>query len=157
MIGDLVPHERPVLVTGATGFVGRHVLRLLRAEGTPVRALSRTPRPVGTADDEHLRWVTGDVTDPAGLAAAVRGCGVVIHCAAATGRWTRRASDFRAVNVQGVENLLRAAADAGAIRVVHVSTTGVYGRLARWPADEATPCRPNSLYRRSKRDGERCV
>ncbi|MGA2872873.1 MAG: NAD-dependent epimerase/dehydratase family protein [Candidatus Dormibacteria bacterium] len=114
----------PVLLTGASGFVGAAVMRALVAAGYPVRALVRRPplfRPAGRVETRQ-----GDVTDFASVLAAARGCRWAIHCAAdyrlALGPGD--ASRMIAVNVGGTANLLRACAEAGVRRLVHCSTVG---------------------------------
>ncbi|MDX6413061.1 MAG: hypothetical protein QOH23_471, partial [Gaiellaceae bacterium] len=104
-----------ILVTGATGFVGRHVVAALRADGREVRALVRDARKADTAA------VVGDVTDPLGLRAAVAGCDTVIHLVAIR---QGRPEQFQRVMVEGTRNLLAAAKEAGVKRFVHMSALG---------------------------------
>lgn len=147
----------PVLVTGATGFVGRHLLRRLVGEGRRVRALVRPGTDPGPVRELGAAVCTGDVLDEAAVRAAVDGSALVIHLAAATSRTARDRGDLHRVNVRGTERLLRAAADAGVDRLVHASTTGVLGPTRGAPADEGAPPRPDTAYRRSKLEGERRV
>jgi nucleoside-diphosphate-sugar epimerase len=115
------------LVTGATGFLGGHVVDALRARGDVVRALVR-PR----SDTARLRacgdveFVEGDLGDKAGLAAAAAGVDVVVHAAARVGERGAHA-DFVADNVIGTEHLLDAARRAGVRRFVFVSSPSVVG------------------------------
>lgn len=107
---------RPVLVTGATGTLGRAVLTRLVAAGVPVRALSR---------HEHQRttgvsWVTGDVTTGAGIAAAVEGAGAIVHLASAP----YRRGYTREVEVGGTRRLLQAAASANVEHFLYTSIIG---------------------------------
>jgi uncharacterized protein YbjT (DUF2867 family) len=98
-----------VLVTGGTGRLGRALVARLVAEGRPVRTASRGPGPVGV---EHVR---ADLRTGAGLAAAVDGVDVVLHCATANGR----------ADLTMAENLVAAAASAGRPHLVYVSIVGV--------------------------------
>jgi uncharacterized protein YbjT (DUF2867 family) len=112
-----------ILVTGANGFVGGHVVHALRADDRPVRALVRDRRKAG----ERLEaWgcevVEGDVTKPETLRAAVDGCDAVIHLVAIR---QGRAEQFQRVMVEGTRNLVAAAREAGAGRFVHMSALGV--------------------------------
>jgi NADH dehydrogenase len=112
-----------ILVTGANGFVGGHVVHALRADDRPVRALVRDRRKAG----ERLEaWgcevVEGDITKPETLRAAVDGCDAVIHLVAI--RQGRR-EEFQRIMVDGTRNLIAAAREAGVGRFVHMSALGV--------------------------------
>jgi len=105
-----------VALTGATGFLGKHVLDSLVAGGYNVRALTRREQ----ASRESVDWVRGDLTDPAALAALVKRSDMVIHVAGLTKALTR--SEFFEVNRDGTERLLRASRDAGIKRFIHISS-----------------------------------
>ena len=149
------------LVTGGTGFVGAHVVRALLARGREVRCLARPASPRSNLAGLPVEIVAGDVTDMASVSRAVAGCRVVYHCAA---DYTLDAPDpaaLFAVNVGGTENVLRAAAAAGAERIVYTSSVGALG-LGRngEPAAEETPVDPRTLvgaYKRSKHAAERAA
>jgi len=124
-----------ILVTGAGGFVGGHVVARLRAEGRDVRALMRTPR------DLDAEVVPGDMTDPASLRAAVAGCDTVIHLVAI--RQGRR-EQFQHVMVEGTRSLLAAAKEAGVARFILMSALGTSAETkelvpyyeAKWTQEE---------------------
>src|SRR3954469_22420077 len=128
-----------VLVTGASGFLGSHVVDLLVEDG------------------ERPRAFAGDIADRAALDTALRGVERVIHCAARTGPWGPEA-EYERTNVRGLEMLVQASLDAGAQRFVHVSSITVHGNDVRGTADESAPLReePNP-YSRSKVAGERLL
>jgi len=112
-----------ILVTGATGFVGGHVIHALRADDRRVRALVRDRRKGG----ERLEaWgcdvVGGDVTTPETLRTALEGCDAVIHLVAIR---QGRPEQFQRVMVDGTRNLIAAAREAGVGRFVHMSALGV--------------------------------
>ena len=107
-----------ILVTGATGFVGTHVVRRLRADGHPVRALVRD-RARGARLEVEL--VEGDMTAPATLKDAVRGCHTVIHLVAIR---QGAAGDFQRVMSEGTRSLVEAAKEAGVRRFIHMSALG---------------------------------
>jgi nucleoside-diphosphate-sugar epimerase len=144
-------------VTGASGFIGGHLVRRLVGDGFAVRVLVRPDSEAGSLAGLGVEIARGDLADRASLARAAAGCAVVYHLAALTSIRSRSEDEFEATNVLGSANLAAAAAEAGARRFVHVSSCGVYGFRNRFPADEATPLRPDTPYRRSKARGESAV
>ncbi len=136
---------KPVLVTGATGFVGWHVARKLIERGERVRALVRPPGRLRELDAEAI---PGDLRDPDSVRRAVAGCGVVYHIAADYRLWCPEPRELYESNVGGTRNVLEAARAAGADRVVYTSTVGCIGGF-----DEAAPVsigRMHGPYKRSK-------
>ena len=142
------------LVTGATGFVGAAVARALLARGEAVRLLARPGSERTNLEGLDAEVVSGDLADPSTFAAAVAGCRRVYHVAALYKLWDRDSSVFYRVNVDGTVALLRAAADAGASRIVYTSTVGAVGIPGDGrPGDEGTPLALESVhghYKRSK-------
>jgi len=115
-----------VLITGATGLLGSHLLHELQERGEQIRALVL---PVENADKllaQGVEVMRGDVTDASTLAPAVKDVEAIIHLAGMMGVW-RPIADYRAVNVTGSENLYQAAQKAGVRRFVHTSSHTVYG------------------------------
>ena len=113
-----------VLVTGASGFLGQHVLAALRERGHHVRAMVRFPRL--SEEWQDVEEVVAALGDDASIAQALEGVDAVVHCAARVARSGSRADFFRD-NVSGTTHLLAAAKAAGIKRFVHVSSIGVYG------------------------------
>jgi len=144
-----------VLVTGATGFTGAHLARRLAAGGDTVRALVRRPDQASALRDAGVEVVPGDLTDAGSVRRACDGVAVVYNIAALYRTAGLPASAYRAVNAEGVATLVRAAADAGARRVVHCSTVGVHGDVEHPPANEDAPLRPGDIYQETKLEGER--
>ena len=141
---------KPTLVTGASGFVGWHVARLLAERGHTVRALVRSTSRVDGLEVELAR---GDLRDAASLERAVAGCGLVFHVAADYRLWAADPNELYRSNVDGTRNLLEAARRAGVERVVYTSTVGCIGIPHGGPGDETTPVRLEDMagdYKRSK-------
>ncbi len=115
-----------VLVTGATGFLGRHLVGRLLARGERVRVLVRPQSRHKALGLSGVEVVLGDLKSPEDLRKAAAGVEVVYHCAAlVAGRGTWE--DFEECNIRGTERLLAVSAKAGARRFVHVSSLSVYG------------------------------
>jgi NADH dehydrogenase len=110
-----------ILVTGGTGFVGPRVVRALRAHGREVRALVRRPERGAQLAGLGAELVTGDVTDPASLKAALEGCTHVVHLVAII---RGGPGDFDRVMTQGTRSLVAAAREAGVERFVLMSALG---------------------------------
>jgi len=142
------------LVTGATGFVGAAVARRLLEAGSAVRVLARPNADRRNLAGLDVEPVTGDLTDAASLADAVRGCDAVFHVAADYRLWVRDPAPMFAANVEGTKNLMLAALDAGVARVVYTSSVAVLGLNADGtPSHEATPSTLDDMigpYKRSK-------
>ena len=110
-----------ILVTGGTGFVGPKIVHALRAAGRPVRALVRDPSRAGKLAGWGAELAQGDVTDPASLREAVRGCDRVVHLVAII---QGRPEQFERVMTQGTRNLVAAAQEEGVGRFVLMSALG---------------------------------
>ena len=145
---------KPVLVTGASGFLGWHVARVLLERGYPVRALLRHGSRIDRLDVER---VTGDLRDAASLVRAVSGCGLVFHVAADYRLWAKDPGELYRTNVDGTRHLLQAARDAGVDRVVYTSTVGCIGIPHDGLGTEETPVSLADMsgdYKRSKFQAE---
>jgi dihydroflavonol-4-reductase len=138
------------LVTGASGFLGWHVARVLTDRGHRVRALARASSEIRELDVER---VTGDLRDPESLTRAVAGCEMVFHVAADYRLWSRHPDELYRSNVDGTRNVLEAAARAGVERIVYTSTVGCIGMPQNSLGDEDTPVSITDMaghYKRSK-------
>jgi dihydroflavonol-4-reductase len=138
------------LVTGASGFLGWHVARLLLEQGYRVRALCRAGSQIRELAVESI---TGDLRDAPSLALASTGCNVVFHVAADYRLWSRNPNELYASNVDGTRNVLDAAARAGVERVVYTSTVGCIGMPNDREGDEDTSVGISDMvghYKRSK-------
>ena len=149
----------PVLLTGATGFVGSRVARSLAQAGRRVRAIVRAKGAPELAVPEVAPWIEeieGDFTRPETAAAAALGVDAVVHCAATGGPDMETA---RHVNVVGTRSMLAAARAPGVRRYVHVSTLSVYVRTPREDViDESSPLKEDGdPYGATKAEGDRVV
>ena len=155
---------RRALVTGATGCIGRCLVRRLVEQGWSVNALVRDPRAFkeecGKLKANGVRAIRGDLADVSSLDDATEGVEAIFHAAGKAHvdpRSPREEADFSAVNVTGTENLLRAGKKHGARTFIFFSTIGVYGPGAAGLLREKMPCRPQGAYARSKCEAEQRV
>jgi dihydroflavonol-4-reductase len=141
---------KPALVTGASGFLGWHVARVLVEQGRRVRAMARRPESV---TDRDLEVVPGDLRDADSLERAVAGCDAVFHVAADYRLWARDPRELYSSNVDGTRQLIEAARRAGVERFVYTSTVGCIGFVDGGLGDETTPVTLADMtgaYKRSK-------
>lgn len=151
---------KKILVTGADGFIGSHLVEHLVARGHDVRAftyynsfnswgwLDESPAAVRDA----IEVFSGDIRDPHGVNAAMRGCDVVFHLAALIAiPYSYHSPDtYIDTNVKGTLNVVQAARELGVERVVHTSTSEVYGTARFVPITEEHPLQGQSPYSASK-------
>ena len=147
-----------VLVTGADGFIGSHLVDLLVSKGLKVRALSQynSFNNWGWLEDvkclNEIEVVSGDVRDPFYCKEIMRDVDCVFHLAALIAipySYTAPQS-YVETNVTGTLNICQAARELGGIRVIHTSTSEVYGTAQYVPIDEKHPLQPQSPYSASK-------
>ncbi|NPV89930.1 MAG: SDR family NAD(P)-dependent oxidoreductase [Firmicutes bacterium] len=153
-------NNKKVLVTGADGFIGSHLTQTLIEMGRQVLAfvmynsfnswgwLDQVPKPL----QDRLEVFSGDIRDPHGVKAAMRGCQAVIHLAALISiPYSYHSPDsYIDTNVKGTLNVLQAVRDLGVERLVLASTSEVYGTARRVPIDEDHPLQAQSPYSASK-------
>lgn len=152
--------DRRVLVTGAGGFIGSHVVEELLGEGADVRAFVHYNSRNDWAHLEELdsdqlsavEVISGEIQDPFAVRAAVRGCDVVLHLAALIGIPYSYAApqSYVQTNINGTLNVLEAARSEGVERVVCTSTSETYGTAIRTPIDEEHPLQGQSPYSATK-------
>ena len=153
-------NNRKIFITGADGFIGSHLAEFLAEQGAEVTALALynsfdshgwlDTLPAKTRD--ALKLVRGDVRDPHQMNTLCKGQDVVFHLAALIGiPYSYEApSSYVATNVQGTVNVLTAARDAGVSKIVHTSTSEVYGTAQFTPITEEHPLQGQSPYSASK-------
>jgi dihydroflavonol-4-reductase len=147
-----------IFVTGATGFVGSHVARLLRRQGADLRLLVRASSRRENLEGLQAELVTGDLRDGESLRKGMDGCEAVFHVAADYRLWTRDPAEMYASNVDGTVALIEAARSAGVRRIVYTSSVATMGfghgtAGTRSAVDEETPVSLDDMigdYKRSK-------
>jgi nucleoside-diphosphate-sugar epimerase len=146
-------------VTGGSGFVGRELIKALRAKGCKVAALARSPKAVTAVSEAGATPAPGDLSDIGALRSGMAGCETVFHAAAEVSDWGPREA-FEEITVRGTARVLAAAREARALRLVHISTEAVLaGGGPILNADETAPypADPVGLYPWSKGVAERAV
>lgn len=143
-------------VTGATGFVGSHLVEALRARGDQVTCLVRSPKKAKALEAAGVSLVYGDLEQERSVAVFVEGADVVFHLASLLGAPSEQ--EFLRVNRDGAGRLALAARVAGVQRFLHVSSLAVTGPThPGFPLDESERPAPVTPYGRSKRAGEEAV
>ena len=147
-----------VLVTGADGFIGSHLVEFLVSKGIKVKALSQynSFNNWGWLEDvncrEHIEIISGDIRDPFFCKEMISGVDCIFHLAALIAipySYTAPQS-YVETNITGTLNVCQAAKELGGIRVIHTSTSEVYGTAHYVPIDEKHPLQPQSPYSASK-------
>ncbi len=144
-----------VLITGAAGFMGRHLAVHLAEAGRDVRAIDVYP----DVDLGHnaIQYAECDICDSENLRAHLEAVDTVHHLASVHLDVHADQDAFDTVNVRAAEALVDACVAAGVRRLVHTSSVGIFGHVASPPAGEDAPKNPNNAYSRSKLAGERAV
>ena len=158
---------KKVLVTGAGGFIGSHLVEALLEKGANVRAFvkynSRSDwgmlSDLPSESQKSIEVIPGDIRDPFVVRKAVSGCDYVFHLAALIGiPYSYIApEDYVAVNVLGTVNILQACRDEGTVRLVNTSTSETYGTAQYVPIDEKHPLQGQSPYSASKIGADKMV
>jgi nucleoside-diphosphate-sugar epimerase len=148
----------PVLVTGATGFLGVALVRCLLSRGVPVRVLARSPIAAKELADRGAEIVVGDITDEPAVRTALKGVDTVFHLAGKLLIPGIPASEYHRTHVEGTKLLMACCQDqTNLTRFVHCSTTGVLGVTGNRPADERGPLHPTNVYEATKAEAELAV
>jgi dihydroflavonol-4-reductase len=141
-------------VTGATGFLGSHVARVLADNGADMRLLVRSSSNLRNIEGLRADRALGDLRDPASLEKAMAGCDMVFHVAADYRLWVRDPNEMYRSNVEGTRAILEAARKNGVRRVVYTSSVATIGFTRNgYPANEDSPVSLTNMighYKRSK-------
>jgi len=147
-----------VLITGARGFIGSHLVDSQLEQGHEVRALDlHLDLLRHQSAHPHLEAIQGDITDDELIKKIIAGVDIVYHLASAHLDVSLSDEHYRRVNVGGTLSLLEAARQAGVKRFVHCSSVGVIGDVEKPPADETTACHPTNIYEQTKLEGEKAA
>lgn len=140
--------QKSVLVTGATGFIGKSLIAKLLSEGLQVYALSRREK-LSAYFDERVRIIRADITSEICLPSEVS---IIYHCAGAV----YRRDQMEKVNVQGTKRVVDVALKRNC-RLIHLSSAGVVGKCKENHIDESVECHPQNLYEQTKFKAEEIV
>lgn len=147
-----------VLVTGAGGFIGRHLVEAQLQLGRRVIAVDVNVAPLADLSNAAgLKIVEADIRATSIMTEFMKDTEIVFNLAAAHLEVAVDDAHFQAVNVDALRSLLQSASSMGVRRFIHCSSVGVYGPLSELPADEQTPCNPDIAYERTKLQGEEIV
>jgi nucleoside-diphosphate-sugar epimerase len=146
------------LITGATGFVGSHLVEACSGRGWNVHALVRADSKTSLLEQHHVQLIRGDLADRAAVNEAMQGVAVVFHCAAKVGDWGP-VEDYRAINVEALRGLLESCRERPLQRFVHFSSLGVYAARHHYGTDENEPLPAHHIdgYTQTKVEGEQLV
>ena len=147
------PKRKKVLVTGATGFIGKEIVRACLAEDFDVV-------PAGNSKEQESNWSTyvrADLTVPDALSSVLDDVDCVVHSAGLAHQFKATKADelFRKINADAVEYVARSVAQAGVKHFVLISSVAVYGENAKDKPDEESQCNPRGAYATSKLEGEK--
>lgn len=144
-----------VLITGATGYIGRNLVRRFIAEGHYCRCLVRRSSKIDfLKSHSNIDLFYGDITQENSLTGICKGIDVVINSAGVLAKWNSSIDDLRSVNADGIINLAGELIKNDVEYIVHLSAGGVTGPVKGPPADETYECQPKTAYEKTKLEGE---
>ncbi len=146
-----------IFITGATGFIGKHLALRLVAEGHRVQALARPSADTAELRRAGVKVFPGDLLDPHSILEAMRDCRQVYHLAGFARAWHKQRATFHRINAIGTKHVLDAASRLGVVKTVAVSTAGVLPPARDGnPVTETAMRRPElyTEYERTKNEGE---
>jgi nucleoside-diphosphate-sugar epimerase len=148
-----------ILITGGTGFIGRHLVNQLVQGSHRILLISRDKKAAGLWPNlNNIEVVPGDITQPESLRVLFAETEVVYHLAGKLGQAGVPDEVYQNLHYQGTKNILEAALTAKKLmRFIHCSSAGVQGPILNPPADESLPYAPSNIYEQTKADAERLV
>jgi nucleoside-diphosphate-sugar epimerase len=142
-----------IFISGATGFIGRHLAESLIKEGHEIKTIVRKSSDLSLMENLGIEANLGDITDYASLQKSVKGCELIYNTAVAKSGAKR----CYQVNIQGTENIMRAALESNVPHVVHCSSTKIYGRQKKQIANDNEPFKPRGDYAITKLESEKII
>ncbi|MEW6097203.1 MAG: NAD-dependent epimerase/dehydratase family protein [bacterium] len=146
-----------ILITGGTGFIGKHLVKTLCKKEHTVKVLVRKSSDVSWLKELNAELVYGDILNEESLFKACEGIEVVYHLSAKLGQWRVQEEEIYRVNVEGTKNLLDACLKNRISQFVFCSTPGVIGKTGDKAAKEDLPYNPPYIYEKTKVEAEKLV
>lgn len=146
-----------LLVTGASGFIGSYLTKMLVEKGYSVKTLVRFDSDVTQLKNLDVEIISGDIRDADTLEKIMKGCQQVYHGAAQRTKPKIPKQAYYSINVDGCKNIAETALKTNVERLVYLSTAGVYGTVKQLRINENTVPRPNTYYRTTKWLGEKVL
>ncbi len=146
-----------ILLTGATGFIGSHLLNTLVENGLPNRVLVRNEKTGSIRESPLIQATMGDLANPDSLRSIADDVEIVFHLASIINAVPEAYETYWKSNVLGTYNLLKSLNKHKIRRFVYCSSVGVLGPLEKMPADEDQDCRPQNAYEKTKHEAEKVV
>jgi dihydroflavonol-4-reductase len=145
-----------IFITGATGFIGTHLVKRLVQTKHELYCLVRKTSNISELDKPGVTLITGDVTDKHSLLKGMKGCDWVVNLANIYSFWEPDNQVYKKVNVEGTRNVMESALETGISKVLHVSTVGIYGKPKDSPFTEESQVGPVrfSQYCQTKYEGD---
>ncbi len=145
-----------IFITGATGFIGKHLIKRLSQTEHKLYCLVRKSSKVSAIEESGATLIIGNVTDKNSLREGMKGCDWVINLANIYSFWEPNRQIFEEVNVGGTRNVMECALETGISKVVHVSTAGIYGKPKDCPFNEESQVGPVRFceYFKTKYEGD---
>jgi nucleoside-diphosphate-sugar epimerase len=146
-------------ITGATGFIGEHLVHKLASEGHIIHAIYRSESKIASIQHKNIKWFKGDIMDVAALKLAMTGCEQVFHIAALAAAWEKKPGDFQKFNVNGTVNVIETAKECAIMKIVVTSTAGIFGPSINKTITEKSisPLPHFTGYESSKAECERVI
>jgi len=150
-----------IAVTGATGFLGKHICERLLRDGYTISILARDAQKAKDYEGMAAKIVIGDIADKKSISELVEGSDAVIHLVSNFRTASGPPESYHHINVDGTKTVLHVAQETGVKRLIHCSTIGVHGSVNTTPANEDSPYNPGDLYQETKvisekKHGTRC-